>query len=164
MTTTNVLRSYIGGRWIGNEATLPLPSAIDGHVAHTHAEVIDFAEGLHHARRRREGAAGARLPAARGDPQGAREGDRRSQGGAVRASHHTGATRSDGWIDIEGGRGTLFAYASVGGNELPSGNLIHEGPAIPVGKQGASPAAPATCSTGSTARTWSRSPARPTPR
>ena len=37
-------------------------------------------------------------------------------------SRHTGATRSDGWVDIEGGTGTLYAYASMGGNELPSGN------------------------------------------
>ena len=28
-------------------------------------------------------------------------------------SAHTGATRSDSWIDIEGGIGTLFAYASL---------------------------------------------------
>ncbi|HEY9023305.1 MAG TPA: phenylacetic acid degradation bifunctional protein PaaZ, partial [Burkholderiaceae bacterium] len=51
-------------------------------------------------------------------------------------SAHTGATRADSWIDIEGGAGTLFAYASMGSNELPSGNLIHEGPAMPLGKKG----------------------------
>jgi oxepin-CoA hydrolase/3-oxo-5,6-dehydrosuberyl-CoA semialdehyde dehydrogenase len=51
-------------------------------------------------------------------------------------SAHTGATRADSWIDIEGGTGTLFAYAGVGGNELPSGNLVHEGPAMPLGKKG----------------------------
>ncbi|RZL41405.1 MAG: aldehyde dehydrogenase family protein, partial [Variovorax sp.] len=48
----------------------------------------------------------------------------------------TGATRADGWIDIEGGAGTLFAYASMGSNELPSGNLVHEGPAMSLGKKG----------------------------
>ena len=51
-------------------------------------------------------------------------------------SAHTGATRVDSWIDIEGGTGTLFAYASVGAGELPSGNLMHEGPALPLGKKG----------------------------
>ncbi len=51
-------------------------------------------------------------------------------------SAHTGATRADGWIDIEGGAGTLSAYASIGTNELPSGNLVHEGPAFPLGKKG----------------------------
>ena len=49
---------------------------------------------------------------------------------------HRRATRNDGWIDIEGGSGTLFAYASVGSNELPSGNLVHEGPAMTLGKKG----------------------------
>ena len=51
-------------------------------------------------------------------------------------SHHTGATRSDSWIDIEGGTGTLYAYASMGGAELPSGNVLHEGPVVPLGKKG----------------------------
>ena len=51
-------------------------------------------------------------------------------------SAHTGATRADSWVDIEGGAGTLFAYAGMGSNELPSGNLIHEGPAFPLGKKG----------------------------
>ena len=52
-------------------------------------------------------------------------------------SSHTGATRADGWVDIEGGSGTLFAYASMA-RELPaSGNLWHEGPQLPLGKTGA---------------------------
>jgi oxepin-CoA hydrolase/3-oxo-5,6-dehydrosuberyl-CoA semialdehyde dehydrogenase len=51
-------------------------------------------------------------------------------------SAHTGATRADSWVDIEGGAGTLFAYAGMGSNELPSGNLIHEGPAFALGKKG----------------------------
>ena len=51
-------------------------------------------------------------------------------------SAYTGATRADSWIDVEGGAGTLFAYASMGSNELPSGNVVHEGPAIALGKLG----------------------------
>ncbi|NVK00152.1 MAG: phenylacetic acid degradation bifunctional protein PaaZ, partial [Oceanospirillaceae bacterium] len=43
---------------------------------------------------------------------------------------------ADSWIDIEGGTATLFAYASMGRNQLPSGNLIHEGPATQLGKVG----------------------------
>ena len=38
-------------------------------------------------------------------------------------SAHTGATRSDSWIDIEGGIGTLFAYASIGGKDLQTRSL-----------------------------------------
>ncbi|WP_306344487.1 aldehyde dehydrogenase family protein, partial [Escherichia coli] len=48
-------------------------------------------------------------------------------------SAHTGATRSDSWIDIEGGIGTLFAYASIGGKDLPSSNVLHEGPPMRLG-------------------------------
>jgi oxepin-CoA hydrolase/3-oxo-5,6-dehydrosuberyl-CoA semialdehyde dehydrogenase len=51
-------------------------------------------------------------------------------------SRHTGATRADSWVDIEGGTGTLFAYASLGAAELPSGNVVHEGPVVPLGKAG----------------------------
>ncbi|MBW8902351.1 MAG: aldehyde dehydrogenase family protein, partial [Massilia sp.] len=51
-------------------------------------------------------------------------------------SHHTGATRPDSWVDVEGGIGTLFAYASMGSRELPSSNVLHEGPAMALGKRG----------------------------
>ena len=36
----------------------------------------------------------------------------------------TGATRTDGWIDIEGGIGTLFAYSSKARRELPNTSRI----------------------------------------
>lgn len=137
MTTT--LQSYIGGRWIGREAGQLLRSAVNGKPAFaTHAEKPDFAEAVAHARK-------VGVPALmKLDFQQRAErlkalakflNDRKEALYAVSA--HTGATRADGWIDIEGGSGTLFAYASVGGNELPSGNIVHEGPAMPLGKKGA---------------------------
>jgi oxepin-CoA hydrolase/3-oxo-5,6-dehydrosuberyl-CoA semialdehyde dehydrogenase len=51
-------------------------------------------------------------------------------------SFHTGATRKDSWIDIEGGIATLTAYAALAAAELPSGRILHEGPPITLGKQG----------------------------
>jgi oxepin-CoA hydrolase/3-oxo-5,6-dehydrosuberyl-CoA semialdehyde dehydrogenase len=133
-----VLQSHVGGRWFGRDRGQTLPSAINGRpVASTHAEAIDFGEALAHARR-------VGLPALLAlDFQERSERlkalarfllERKEHLYAI--SHHTGATRNDGWIDIEGGTGTLFAYASVGSNELPSGNLVHEGPALPLGKKG----------------------------
>ena len=35
-------------------------------------------------------------------------------------NYATGATRTDGWIDIEGGAGTLFSFSSKGRRELPN--------------------------------------------
>ncbi|HEV2610943.1 MAG TPA: phenylacetic acid degradation bifunctional protein PaaZ [Noviherbaspirillum sp.] len=132
------LQSYIGGRWIGAQAAQPLASAINGRiVAHTHAEAIDFGEALMHARRKGIPALmamdfqerAARLKALAGYLA-----ERKEQ--LYTISHHTGATRADSWIDIEGGTGTLHAYAGMGSNELPSGNVLHEGPPVQLGKQG----------------------------
>ena len=135
---TPTLQSYIAGRWQGQQAATLLRSAVNGKpVAHTHAEALDFGEATSHARR-------SGLPALL-----ALDFQQRAQRLKALASYllehkealyavsaHTGATRVDSWIDIEGGVGTLFAYASMGSRELPSGNLLHEGPAFALGKQG----------------------------
>ena len=39
----------------------------------------------------------------------------------------TGATRRDGWIDIDGGIGTMFVYASKGRREMPDGEVFLDG-------------------------------------
>ena len=135
---TNTLQSYIAGRWVGSEAKQLLRSAVNGRpVASTHAEALDFAEALHHART-------VGLPALMAmDFQQRAErlkalakylGEHKEALYAISA--HTGATRADSWVDIEGGSGTLFAYAGVGANELPSGNVVHEGPVVPLSKKG----------------------------
>ncbi|HEY9239169.1 MAG TPA: phenylacetic acid degradation bifunctional protein PaaZ, partial [Burkholderiaceae bacterium] len=135
MTT---LQSFIGGRWIGADAGQALKSAIDGHiVTHTHADQLDFAEAVTYARKSGVPALMAMDFQARAQCLKALAKylmERKEQLYAI--SHHSGATRMDSWIDIEGGAGTLFAYASLGTRELPSGNLVHEGPAIPLSKQG----------------------------
>ncbi len=47
--------------------------------------------------------------------------------GYYELSKATGATRSDSWIDIEGGIGTLFAYGSKGRRELPNQTFLLDG-------------------------------------
>ncbi|MFN3943850.1 MAG: phenylacetic acid degradation bifunctional protein PaaZ [Allosphingosinicella sp.] len=42
-------------------------------------------------------------------------------------NYQTGATRTDGWIDIEGGAGTLFSFSSKGRRELPDGRILPDG-------------------------------------
>ncbi len=51
-------------------------------------------------------------------------------------SHHTGATRMDSWIDIEGGVSTLFSYASVANRELPNDTIWPEDELLPLSKEG----------------------------
>ncbi len=136
--TVPTLQSFLAGRWQGQAPALTLKSAVDGRpVAATHAESPDFAEALHHART-------VGLPALL-------KLDFQQRAATLKAlarylgehkeqlyawSAHTGATRMDGWVDIEGGSGTLLAYAGFGSNELPSGNLVHEGPLLPLSKKG----------------------------
>ena len=48
----------------------------------------------------------------------------------------TGATKPDSWVDIEGGIGTLFAYASRGRREFPNERFHVEGPMEPLSKGG----------------------------
>lgn len=135
---TQILQSFIGGRWLGAQGAQELRSAINGRpVASTHAEAIDFGEALAHAR-----TAGLTNLLAMDFQQRAQRlralakylAEHKEELYAISA--HTGATRADSWVDIEGGAGTLAAYAGIGGNELPSGNLVHEGPAMPLGKKG----------------------------
>jgi len=42
-------------------------------------------------------------------------------------SARTGATRADGWVDIEGGIGTVFSYASLVTREFPNDVVMVEG-------------------------------------
>jgi oxepin-CoA hydrolase/3-oxo-5,6-dehydrosuberyl-CoA semialdehyde dehydrogenase len=53
-----------------------------------------------------------------------------------RVSAATGATKRDGWVDIEGGIGTLFAYASRGRREFPNETFHVEGMTEPLSKGG----------------------------
>ncbi len=48
----------------------------------------------------------------------------------------TGATRSDSWVDIEGGIATFFAYSSRGRREFPNETFHVEGPTEPLSKGG----------------------------
>ena len=48
----------------------------------------------------------------------------------------TGATRSDSWVDIEGGIGNLFVYASKGRRELPNETFYVDGKPEKISKNG----------------------------
>ena len=134
---TTILQSFVAGRWIGQQAAQALHSAINGkEVAFAHAESLDFAEALQYGR-----TTGLNGMLAMDFQQRAAAlralakylGERKEELYAISA--HTGATRIDSWVDIEGGTGTLFAYAGMAASELPSGNLIHEGPVASLGKK-----------------------------
>ena len=131
-----VIQSFLNGQWLGTEQKSPLTSAINGDVlGYLHAEKPDFKMACHFARTQGNKSLlqmdfQKRATCLRNLAKYLME----NKESLYTLSRETGATRSDSWIDIEGGFGTLFAYASMGRNQLPSGNLIHEGNAMPLGK------------------------------
>ncbi|MFA6575211.1 MAG: phenylacetic acid degradation bifunctional protein PaaZ, partial [Nocardioides sp.] len=51
-------------------------------------------------------------------------------------SLRTGATRRDSMVDIDGGFGTVFSYASLGTRKLPNDTVVLDGAPEPLGKGG----------------------------
>ncbi|GAB3246784.1 phenylacetic acid degradation bifunctional protein PaaZ [Arthrobacter pigmenti] len=53
-----------------------------------------------------------------------------------RVSAQTGATRKDSLVDIDGGIGVLFTFGSKGRRELPNSQVVIDGPAEPLSRDG----------------------------
>ena len=86
---------------------------------------------------RRAGAARARLPAARRAPEGARGLPERAARKSSTRSRATPARRAaTAGSTSKAAPARLYAYASIGGNELPSGNVLHEGPPVVARQEG----------------------------
>ncbi len=133
------LESYIAGRWqAGSGPGAALRDATTGEViAHAGAEGLDAALMLRHAREV-GGPALRRLTfherAARLKALAKLLGEHKEA--FYRLSYATGATKSDGWIDIDGGISTLFVYASKGTRELPNSHVYVDGAVEALSKGG----------------------------
>jgi oxepin-CoA hydrolase/3-oxo-5,6-dehydrosuberyl-CoA semialdehyde dehydrogenase len=133
------LPSYAEGQWAPDApAYTELPSAIDGRtVALAPSGGLDYGEMVRYGR----AVAGPRLRALTFQQRAAMLralagylNERREQLYAL--SFETGATRRDHLIDIDGGIGTVFSYASRARRELPDERLVVEGPTEQLSKQG----------------------------
>lgn len=133
------LKSYVMGHWHAGERDLQqLRDATTGQVIAEASTVgIHFAGVLAHARRV-GGPALRRLTfherAALLKALAKRLSELKEE--FYTLSFSTGATRADSWIDIDGGIGTLFAYASRGVRELPNSHVYVDGEVEPLSKTG----------------------------
>jgi oxepin-CoA hydrolase/3-oxo-5,6-dehydrosuberyl-CoA semialdehyde dehydrogenase len=139
MMKTAQLLNYALDRWTPGEGNLAeISSAIDGApVATTGSGGLDFAGMLTHARevggpalRKMTFHERARMLKALGKAIMARKEE------LYELNYLTGATRKDGWIDIEGGAGTLFSFSSKGRRELPDAHVLMDGAMEPLSKTG----------------------------
>ena len=127
---TAILHSLALDRWVEPTGGLvDIPSAVDGGiVARASSAGLDFAAMVEHARD--VGGPGLRKlsfhrRADRLRALAAYLGERKSS--LYTLAGNTGATRRDNAIDIDGGIGTLSAYASRGRRDLPDAKFVVEG-------------------------------------
>ena len=128
--TVRQLESYIAGDWVrGAGKAVPLLDAATGaEVALIDASGLDMKRALNHGRE-------AGGPALRKMSFHERALMLKALGQALMEAKEefyalstaTGATRTDSWIDIEGGVGTLLSYASKGRRELPNTRTLVDG-------------------------------------
>jgi oxepin-CoA hydrolase / 3-oxo-5,6-dehydrosuberyl-CoA semialdehyde dehydrogenase len=124
------LLNYSADEWVaGDESLSEVLSALTGEViAETGSRGLDFKAMLDHARN-------VGGPALRKMTFHERAWMLKDLANAIMArkeelyelSYNTGATRTDGWIDIEGGAGTLFSFSSKGRRELPNQRILIDG-------------------------------------
>ncbi len=133
------LQNYVAGKWVEGDGTgTPLLNAVNGQVvAHATSDGIDFKGMLDYARRvggpavrRMTFHQRARMLKAMAMHLTERKDD------FYALSAATGATKNDSWIDIDGGIGTFFVYASKGRREFPDETFYIDGPLEPISKGG----------------------------
>ena len=126
----NTLASYSCGNWfVASQNTQPLVHAVTGEqVASISSAGLDVGEMMRYGRKT-GGAALRKLTFHdRARMLKALAQKLMSQKDEFYAiSAWTGATKLDSWIDIEGGIGTLFVYASKGRREFPNESFFVDG-------------------------------------
>ncbi len=132
------LKNYAAGKWVeGDGEGQPLYNAITGEqIATASTKGISFEEMLHYGRT-------VGSPALR--KMTFQERGRMLKALALhlvelknkyyKLSYATGATKTDSWIDIEGGIGNLFAYASLR-KQFPNQTFYVDGDAAALSKGG----------------------------
>lgn len=132
------VQSYALGKWFTGAGGQTVCNAITGEpVAAVSSCGLDFAAMINYGRR-------VGGPALRGFTFHERALKLKAlaqyllerKGSYYALSTATGATRSDSWIDIEGGIGTLFTYSSKGRRELPNEKFLVDGAPELLSKQG----------------------------
>ncbi|MEW6768019.1 MAG: phenylacetic acid degradation bifunctional protein PaaZ [Pseudomonadota bacterium] len=133
------LESFVSRRWISpGRDSIDIRSAVTGDVvANATSGGIDMRETLDHARK----VGGKNLRRLtfhqRADvlkKLGQHLSERKDE--LYRLSFQTGATRTDNFIDVDGGIGTLFVYAGKGRRELPNSTFLLDGAVEQLSKGG----------------------------
>jgi oxepin-CoA hydrolase/3-oxo-5,6-dehydrosuberyl-CoA semialdehyde dehydrogenase len=136
---TSILESYLGGRWVaGAGPGAEVRDAVTGDpVTRVSSAGLDLGAAVDHARRvggpaLRELTFHERAAALKAAAQAldARKAE------LYELSARAGATRRDAQVDVDGGIGTAFVYASLARKGLPDGTVVPEDDPVPLGRGG----------------------------
>src|SRR5687768_7115406 len=134
----NKIQNFVSGEWVnGADEGQPLYNAVNGDlIGFATSKGLDFQQVLEYARNVGNPALRKMTFPERG---------RMLRALALyltekketfyRISYKTGATRADSWIDIDGGIGNLFSYASLR-RKLPNETFLLDGEFHQLGKAG----------------------------
>jgi oxepin-CoA hydrolase/3-oxo-5,6-dehydrosuberyl-CoA semialdehyde dehydrogenase len=133
----NRLKSYAQGQWVeGTGGFVDLAHAVTGEkIGEASSDGVDFKGMLEYARtvgnpRMRRLTFHERARMLKEVAKYLME--RKEE--FYRLSEATGATKTDSWVDIEGGIGTFFAYSSRGRREFPNETFYVDGAVEPLSK------------------------------
>lgn len=138
---TGILPSYVQGQWwtpASDEGAHQVLDASTGEVVtHVSTEGLDLGGALEYARTVGRASLGAltfhqRALLLKQFAQALTE--RKDELYAL--SSRAGTTKTDAMVDIDGGIGVLFTYSSKGRRELPNAQLVVDGPAERLSKDG----------------------------
>lgn len=136
-----IVPSFVRGAWWTPDADAGAAEVLDAStgepVARVSATGLDLAGALDHARTVGQASLGRltfhqRALLLKAFAQALTERKQELYDASARA----GATRSDAWIDVDGGIGALFTYGSKGRRELPNAQVVVDGPPEPLSKDG----------------------------
>ncbi len=133
------IESYACGAWTpGTDDGVEVRNAINGEsIGWVSSKGLDFADMLNHGRNTGGPALRQMTIHDRANMLKALATyllDKKEDFYAISAK--TGATRADGWVDIEGGIGTVFAYSGIARRELPNETFAVEGKTEPLSARG----------------------------
>jgi oxepin-CoA hydrolase/3-oxo-5,6-dehydrosuberyl-CoA semialdehyde dehydrogenase len=133
----NRLKSYARGEWVEGSGTFTdLVHAVTGEkIGEASSEGLDFTGMLDYARK--IGNPNMRKLTFHERARMLKEMakyllERKDE--FYKLSEATGATKTDSWVDIEGGIGTFFAYSSKGRREFPNETFYVDGAVEPLSK------------------------------
>ncbi len=132
------LQNYVSGSWVtGDGEGTPLYNAVDGSaIGAASTRGLDYASILKYGRETGGPALRKMTFHERGRMLKALALHLRDHlSSFYQTSYMTGATRSDSWIDIEGGIGNLFSYASLR-RKFPDEIFCTDGELVPLSKNG----------------------------